>query len=128
MALDDVATLDRAALERFTTELILAGFEPVAPGGRSWEGPVAGPFASLTRATRMRIDIPDGWPFLPPRVFVQGLASEHVTAGGWVCLWQAGAAGGKWISGVDPLPWLWHGFDDVEAGGAPCAIWLSCPT
>lgn len=96
MASDEVATLDRASLERFTTELIRAGFEPVEPGGRAWEGPIAAPFAPLTRATRMRIRIPDGWPFLPPQVFVRGLASEHVTAGGWVCLWQSGAAGGEW--------------------------------
>ena len=36
----------------------------------------------------MRIVIPDGWPFASPKIFVDGINSEHVNAPGEVCLWM----------------------------------------
>ena len=37
-----------------------------------------------------------GWPYTPPEVFVDGLRSSHVTAGGFVCLWREGDASFAW--------------------------------
>jgi molybdopterin/thiamine biosynthesis adenylyltransferase len=46
----------------------------------------------------MRIVFVDGWPFRNPHLFVKGLDEWHLSAGGDVCLWATGAAGGEWLT------------------------------
>ncbi len=94
---------DTASLEAFNTELVSAGFEPIAASaGRNWRGPIHWAFAPLTAATIMDIQIVPGWPFQPPRVFVQGLNTNHSTLDGFVCLWREGDASLEWET-VDGL-------------------------
>jgi hypothetical protein len=97
-ALDEIGTTDRLSLERFQTDLISAGFEPVEKGLRKWRGPILAPFRELTEAPAMDLVFQDGWPFRPPKLFVEGLLNEHVNAKGEVCLWQAGDNSLEWTS------------------------------
>lgn len=90
MASDDVATLDPASLDAFRSELIEAGFEPASGGPRCWRGPIAEPLRSLTAAVTMRICFQDSWPYRPPKLFVDGLVSEHAVTDGELCLYQPG--------------------------------------
>lgn len=98
MASREIATLDRASLERFQTELIEAGFEPQPGNRRVWVGPVADSLKALTDATRMRIVFRDGWPFRGPALYVDGLDEWHLSARGEICLWAPGAASGDWLT------------------------------
>ena len=95
----EVESYDQASLESFTSELIVAGFEPV-PGTerRIWEGPADAALAPLTGAERMRLVLCDGWPIEFPRLLVDGLHTNHQTAGGYVCLWHDGDGSGEWIT------------------------------
>ena len=97
--LETIGTFDRASFERFQTELIKRGFEPTSPQLREWVGPVHGSFRSLTDAVEMRLEFRDGWPFKPPRVYVDGLTSDHVNPAGEVCLWREDEGDPKeWVS------------------------------
>ena len=87
----EIGRLDRASLEAFQTELIEAGFEPAGGERRVWLGPIADSLRALTAATTMRIVFVDGWPFRSPKLYVDGLDEWHLSAGGEVCLWAAGA-------------------------------------
>lgn len=98
MASREIATLDRASLERFQTELIEAGFEPRTGNPRVWVGPIAESLKQLTDATSMRILFRDGWPFRSPTLYVDGLDEWHLSARGEVCLWASGAASGDWLT------------------------------
>ena len=80
-------TYDDAAFDRFCSDLVLAGFSPSGGGNQScWTGPIRASLAPLTDATRMRIDIRDGWPLRHAHVVVDGLRSEHDDQG-LICLW-----------------------------------------
>ena len=46
----------------------------------------------------MEIGIAPGWPYQPPAVFVQGLATNHSTLGGLVCMWRDGDDSLRWIT------------------------------
>ena len=98
VASPETGTLDLASLERFQTELIEAGFEPLAGSRRAWRGPIAASLQNLTNATTMRIVFADGWPFRNPHLFVEGLDEWHLSASGDVCLWAPGAASGEWLT------------------------------
>jgi molybdopterin/thiamine biosynthesis adenylyltransferase len=98
VASPEIGTLDLASLERFQTELIEAGFEPVRGNTRVWSGPIAAALKDLTDATTMRIDFVDGWPFRNPHLFVKGLDEWHLSVGGDVCLWAPGAASSDWLT------------------------------
>jgi molybdopterin/thiamine biosynthesis adenylyltransferase len=88
---------DQASLEAFTSALVAAGFEPEAGSDRRWwKGPIHSAFDGLTDATRMRIAIRDGWPFVFPVLFVEGLHTNHLTENGYVCLWHDGDGSGQW--------------------------------
>ena len=50
----------------------------------------------------MEIVFDPGWPYRPPRVFVQGLDTNHSTLDGFVCLWRDGELSGEWET-VDGL-------------------------
>ena len=50
----------------------------------------------------MEIVLDPGWPYRPPRVFVQGLNTNHSTLDGFVCLWRDGDLTGEWET-VDGL-------------------------
>jgi molybdopterin/thiamine biosynthesis adenylyltransferase len=97
--LAELVTLDQAALERFTTELLGAGFEPVDDTDRCrWQGPISPAFAGLTTATTMRLWLRDGWPFRHPHLEVNGLAVEHVNDQGVVCLWREDDNSRTWLT------------------------------
>ena len=92
-----VETFDQASLESFTSELVAAGFEP-APGTalREWTGPAHPALAPLTDAPQMRLVIRDGWPVVFPYLLAEGLHTNHLTAGGYVCLWHEGDSSQEW--------------------------------
>lgn len=46
----------------------------------------------------MRLEFEDGWPFRHPRIFVEGMTTEHVNARGEVCLWQEGDPSRQWMT------------------------------
>lgn len=119
MASDEIGTLDRASLERFQTELIEAGFEPRPGDPRSWVGPIANPLRALTTAGTMRIYFEDGWPFRNPRLFVEGMVSEHVNAAGEVCLWQPGDTSGEWSTLVGFHTRIAEWVDHAQTGFRP---------
>lgn len=92
-------TLDPAAWDAFRAELVRAGFEPVPNTGlMEWEGPISSRFAAFTEAQVMRLRLKPGWPFIPPSLFVQGFASEHVAANGEVCLWRGDDPSREWLT------------------------------
>ena len=96
-------SFDIASLEGFRAQLVAFGFEPV-PGTdrRMWRGPIHPAFDGLTDASAMEILFDPGWPYRPPRVFVQGLDTNHSTLDGFVCLWRDGDLSGEWET-VDGL-------------------------
>jgi molybdopterin/thiamine biosynthesis adenylyltransferase len=93
----ELETFDHASLEAFTSELVAAGYEP-EPGSerKLWKGPIHPAFDGLTEATRMRMALRDGWPFVFPVLFVDGLHTNHLTEHGYVCLWHDGDGSGQW--------------------------------
>ena len=115
-------TLDPAAWDAFRTELVRAGFEPVPGAGLvEWEGPISPRFAALTDARVMRLRLKPGWPFIPPSLFVQGFANEHVAANGEVCLWRGDDPSREWLTleGMNTRIDAWckkarGGFDPVD--------------
>ena len=94
---------DTASLEGFRADLVASGFEPV-PGTerRMWRGPIHPAFDGLTEARSMDIVLDPGWPYRPPRVFVHGVDTNHLTLDGFVCLWRDGDLSGEWET-VDGL-------------------------
>lgn len=101
VASDEVDTVDPAALDRFRLELIAAGFEPLTPGDvRGWTGPIHPRLGELSGTDTMVVLIRDGFPFRWPKVLVKGgtIVSDHVSAGGEVCLFQPDDASGQWMT------------------------------
>ena len=96
-------SFDIASLEGFRADLVASGFEPV-PGTerRMWRGPIHPAFGGLTDTRSMEIVFDPGWPYRPPRVFVQGLDTNHSTLDGFVCLWRDGDLSREWET-VDGL-------------------------
>lgn len=93
----EIETFDQASLEAFTSGLVAAGFEPEPGSERTiWKGPIHPAFDGLTDATRMRIALRDGWPFVFPVLFVAGLHTNHLTEHGYVCLWHDGDGSVQW--------------------------------
>lgn len=94
-----IETFEQPSLEAFTSSLVATGFEP-EPGSEAtvWKGPIHPAFEGLTSATHMRIVLRDGWPFVSPVVFVDGLHTNHLTEHGYVCLWQESDASGAWLT------------------------------
>lgn len=93
-----IDSYDLASLEGFTSELVAAGFEPVSGTARHmWAGPIHPSFSALTQATTMRIWIRDGWPYVFPMLFVDGIHANHLTEGGYVCLWEEGDGSQEWM-------------------------------
>jgi molybdopterin/thiamine biosynthesis adenylyltransferase len=120
--LHNVDTLDPAAWDALRVELVRAGFEPV-PGTdvTEWEGPIAPGFALFTDAQVMRLRLEPGWPFIPPSLFVQGFAREHVAASGEVCLWRDDDPSREWLTldGLNRRIEAWcrrarEGFDSAD--------------
>lgn len=111
MASDDIGIVSRSlpSLESLRTELIQAGFNPTDPHLRCWKGPIAEPFRQLTSATTMRLVFQDGWPFRAPKIFVDGILSEHVNSKGEVCLWTVGDSSLEWLTlaGINVRIKLW---------------------
>ena len=96
-------SFDIASLEGFRTDLVASGFEPVpSTGGRMLRGPIHPAFDGLTDTRTMEVVFDPGWPYRPPRIFVQGLDTNHSTLDGFVCLWRDGDLNGEWET-VDGL-------------------------
>ena len=94
---------DVELLQDFTEALKRRGFSVLADAELStWQGPIHPSFNALTPAKTMIIRMARGWPYAPPEVFVDGLRTSHVTAGGFVCLWREGDASFAWKT-VDQL-------------------------
>lgn len=84
----DASTLHRAELDELITDLVVAGFLPINGDRRNWIGPINDALARLTTATRMRVEVRNGWPYRHPYLFVDGLVGRrHVNPDGNVCLW-----------------------------------------
>ena len=93
----DEESFDIASLESFRADLVALGFEPSAGSDRrQWIGPIHLAFEGLTEARTMRVVFDAGWPYRPPRVFVEGLDTNHSTLDGFVCLWRDGDASREW--------------------------------
>ena len=93
----ELDTFDLGSLEWFLADLVAAGFEPVPSADRRlWRGPIHPAFDGLTGALTMDIVFDPGWPYQPPRVYVQGLNTNHCTLDGFVCLWREGDASRRW--------------------------------
>jgi hypothetical protein len=119
-----VDAFDIPSLEAFTADLVAGGFE-VRSGThrRVWTGPVHPAFGPLTDATTMSIVILDGWPFRPPALLVDGLATNHSTPEGFVCLWRDDDASLRWatVAGMSQRIQEWchdaqHGWDEYLLG------------
>ena len=99
----ELESFDTASLEGFRADLVACGFEPVSgTERRMWRGPIHPAFDGLTDAGAMVIVFDPGWPYRPPRVFVQGLDTNHSTLDGFVCLWRDGELSDEWET-VDGL-------------------------
>jgi len=116
----EVRTLHEGELERFTTELIEAGFSPRDGDRREWAGPADPALASLTPAREMRVILREGWPYAHPYLFVEGLGHRrHVTHSGNVCLWSEDEdAFEEWLT-LDALRERIGAFVADQAAGAP---------
>jgi hypothetical protein len=123
MASDDIGIVSESisSLEALQTELIQAGFNPVDPHLRSWKGPILEPFRQLTSATTMRVVFQDGWPFRAPKIFVNGITSQHVNSYGEVCLWTTADSSLEWLTlaGINERIELWtqraiQGFEEED--------------
>ena len=102
-------SFDIASLEGFRADLVAAGFEPVpTTERRMWRGPVHPAFDELTDTRTMEIVFDPGWPYRPPRVFVQGLDTNHSTLDGFVCLWRDGDLSREW----ETVDGLFHRIED----------------
>jgi ThiF family len=98
----ELDTLDAASLDRFRAELVEAGFRG-SEGGLVWTGPIAEPLRAFTTADEMTIKIVEGWPFVQPALYVDGMRPlEHANAEGQVCLWDRGDGSRQWTT--------WHGW------------------
>jgi molybdopterin/thiamine biosynthesis adenylyltransferase len=96
--LDDISGIDPGSLHRFRTGLIERGFEPQGDDPTVWEGPIADCFEGLTDAKVMTIRFTDGWPYRPPKLYVEGIDSDHAMHAGEVCLYLGGDSTLGWIT------------------------------
>lgn len=93
-----IRSLDPAALDRFFSELVDAGFEAVeGKDFAEWDGPIAQDFTGLSSAKTMRLRLREGWPFRHPHLLVKDLAAEHTNAEGVVCLWREDDTSRTWM-------------------------------
>lgn len=63
-----------------------------------WQGPIAPALGSLTKATTMRLEFIDGWPYTQPRLLVDGIPGDHTNSLGEVCLWPRGDRSRGWLT------------------------------
>jgi molybdopterin/thiamine biosynthesis adenylyltransferase len=93
----ELKSTDPAGLDAFRAELIAADFEPFGGDPRRWQGPTDPALRPFTSAETMRISFQDGWPYRPPKLFVDGIDREHTVLDGELCLFQPGEhAIGEW--------------------------------
>ena len=118
-----IETYDQASLESFTSELVVAGFEP-DPGTalRIWTGPAHPALAPLTDTRQMRLVIRDGWPVVFPYLFAEGLHTNHLTASGYVCLWHEGDGSQEWVTLEGVYSRLAQWCDAAQNGWDPAGL------
>lgn len=99
MASREPEPANRAAYDRLRLQLVEAGFEPVSNCKGCWEGPLFDCFRPIAHGVEaMRIRIRDGFPYTFPKVYVEGIVSEHVAASHEICLWQTGEDSWSWLT------------------------------
>lgn len=80
-------TYDEAAFDQFCSELVDAGFSPVAGANQGlWTGPLRPSLQPLTEATTMQVHVYEGWPLRYAHIYVPDLKTEHA-GDGVICLW-----------------------------------------
>lgn len=90
---------DYESLDGFVADLKARGFQSTTGyPWPTWRNHIHPDFAGLTDARCMDVAILPGWPLRPPALFVQGLASNHLTAEGFVCLWREGDVSSEWYT------------------------------
>lgn len=91
MNLTTMNPCDIESLKDFVDELETYEFTPLKKGTYgypAWRGEIHSAFLCLTDVKSMDVLIGPGWPFLPPRLFVQGIEAHHSTTDGLVCMWH----------------------------------------
>ena len=91
------ATLDPDLLEQFTGTLAASGFTMTDADPATWIGPLPDALRPFTDASEMEIRIRAGWPYQPPAVLVDGIASWHANRD-HLCLWQEGDNTRSWAT------------------------------
>ena len=124
MTSPDPSTYHPGELDLLIGDLAGAGFRPVGGDRHRWRGPIRDSLSRLTPTTSMLIEIRDGWPYLHPYLFADGLAGrKHVNADGNVCLWPEDDDGYSDWARLEPIlaridAWV----ADQEAGVAVPAL------
>lgn len=92
------AHFDIESLESFANELAGDGFVRTKENGslQIWEGEIHPAFKGMTDAKIMRVGIRNGWPFISPVLFVEGLETNHLTQDGYVCMWRDEEVSREW--------------------------------
>lgn len=102
-------TYDEAAFDQFCSELVDAGFSPVAGSNQGrWTGPIRPSLQPLTEATTMQVHVFEGWPLRYAHITVPGLKTEHA-GDDMICLWAEDDP--AQIAGRD-LESLWDRLDE----------------
>ncbi len=118
-------TLDPASLDRFIDSLLAAGFEPTGDQ-QSWIGPLHPALKPLANAETMKVVVRDGWPFLHPKVYVEGLSAglHRRVSDGDVCLWEEGDPSLAWLTwqGVSTRIDQWASADSKTLTAADPAL------
>lgn len=112
-----VDTLDPEALQVFLEELRVGGFEPSTDDERTWSGPTPASLAPITSATTMQLVLQDGWPYLPPRLDIDGVQSWHANSD-HLCLWQEGDNTKGWVTLAGILARIEEWVEHEQAGFA----------
>jgi len=92
-----VETLDPDRLASFVAEMEGAGFVAAESTPATWQGPIPASLQPHTAATTMRVVIHDGWPYVQPSIYVEGIRWWHAAREA-VCLWQEGDNSKEWVT------------------------------
>lgn len=110
-----IDTLDPEALQAFLEDLRAGGFEPSADDASVWTGPAPASLAPITTASTLQLVLRDGWPYLPPRLDVDGVQSWHANRD-HLCLWQEGDNTKVWVTLAGILARIEEWVEHEQAG------------
>lgn len=106
-------TIHPELLQGFLAEIEEAGFE--RSGLTEWTGPLPGGLRPFTQTEAMTIVIQDGWPYFPPGLRVEGIASWHANVDS-LCLWQVGDDTRRWVTVKGILQRIDEWVEDARTG------------